>query len=117
MNFRNSVFLRIITKSSKWFLLSTFFCSVLNAAQHNFYVGANVGMAGFSAKTSDEVSNNFPSLQKLYTDKTIVHRGVLSGLYIGYILRLQNFGIGTEVSWQYTNLEKTLATILGDSKL
>lgn len=117
MNFVSVVFLPFSTKKvflgkipncMKGFLLGIFLINILNAAQHNFYIGVNVGMTGFSAKTNNEVSNDQPALQRLHTDKSIRSKSVLGGFYIGYILRLQNFGMGTEVSWQYTNLEKTL---------
>ena len=119
MNFRSSafihfnnqsIFLEKIIKCSLRILFSAFLVSTLSAAEHNFYIGANVGISGFSAKTTDEINNEPPAFvfKKLYTDKSIRSRGTLGGAYIGYILRLQNFGIGTEVSWQYTNLEKTL---------
>lgn len=98
---------RVFFKHIRIFLLNIFFINILNAAQHNFYIGANIGTSCFSGKTSNEVKNQRIE-RTLYSNKSIVSRSILGGLYIGYILRLQNFGMGSELTWQYINQEKTL---------
>lgn len=90
------------------FLLVIFLINVLNAAQHNFYIGTNVGISGFLAKNSSEVDSTAPTSQNLYTNKSIKVNGTVGGVYLGCILRIQHFGLGTELSWQYASLERTL---------
>lgn len=96
--YRKMIFLLVM-----YFLINT-----LNAGQHHFYVGANVGAGGFSAKTSDVVESTSLVSKTFNSNKYIKSNSTIGGLYLGYLLRLHNFGLGTEISWQYANLEKTL---------
>ncbi len=95
----------------KCLLFLTAFVSVYGAnVAHSFYGGANLGINVLSGKRNDTVTRNtLPLSQKVLSEnKSIYKKGTSGGIFAGYLLRCDNFGIGPEFFWNYTNIEETL---------
>lgn len=91
----------------KFFIIASM-CNFINASQHNLYIGIQSGINAFTGKQQSQATNDLPTTIKLINNKSIKANGIAGGLYAGYVVRYCDFGLGTEILWQYTNLEKTL---------
>ncbi|MEI6187210.1 MAG: outer membrane beta-barrel protein [Alphaproteobacteria bacterium] len=95
----------------KYLLFLTAFVSVYGSnVAHSFYGGANLGLNVMTGKRNDTATKNRPPLaQAVFSEnKGIYKRGASGGIFAGYLLQYNNFGIGPELFWNYTNIDETL---------
>lgn len=84
-------------------------CGIANASQHSFYAGISSGITSLQAKATNDVSNNAPAHILLQNNKRVKTTNVSAGIYALYIFRYLNFGLGSEISFNYNNLEKNFS--------
>ena len=85
----------------------TFGLSNLACKQHSFYLGATVGVNHISAIRSD--STNTENIYNDLTNKKEINaKNALGGIFAGYLFRYADFGIGPELSWQYTSADNAI---------
>lgn len=104
-------------ESSTFVKISSFLilCGAAMASQHSFYTGASVGFASLTAKASNQVSNNNNARIFLHHNKKIQSNSCIGGVYAMYLFRYYNFGLATEVAFNYSNLEKTMNSKFDDA--
>lgn len=76
---------------------------------HNFYLGTSLGVGFFNHKQSDQFTSNTPFNYNLRQNKSQTSNYNLNcGGLIGYLYKINNFGVGGDLDWQKTNLEKKI---------
>lgn len=86
-------------------IFSIFGITCLVSQQHNFYLGADVGLSNLSARKNEYTINNSPFYKSLANKKRVGDKSALGGIFAGYLFRIANFGLGSEVFWQYSAME------------
>ncbi len=94
----------------KYLLFLTVFGSVYGAnIAHSFYGGANLGLNILSGKRNDTSTITHNGAQAILSEnKRTYKKGISGGIFAGYLLRCDNFGIGPELFWNYVNIEDTI---------
>ncbi len=88
--------------------LLIFGISKLATQPHNFYLGATVGVGSLSAKMTNSTLNN-AEFQKYLIDKNSINaKTAIGGIFAGYLFSFANFGIGSELFWQYSSAQSAM---------
>jgi opacity protein-like surface antigen len=104
---KKSVFL-LVGILAQSFLFDAFANNCSNPYKsHNFYLGTSLGVGFFNHKQSDQFTSNTPFKHNLRQNKSQISNYNLMGSgLIGYLYKINNFGVGCDLDWQKTNLEK-----------
>ena len=86
----------------------------LLSTTHSFYVGAKLSGCSLTGKRSEIAKNTTPAIEIIADNKRTNARGVYGGVLGGYLFRIDNFGIGPEIFYNYGRLESQIRGTLTD---
>lgn len=90
------------------FTLVIFAATQALSASHSFYIGGSLSQTSISGKRSDSVTNITPTSINLANNKSVHAKAAYGGLLVGYLFRIENFGIGPEFFYNYSKFETTI---------
>ncbi len=106
-----------IMHTNKLFVILAFsIVPQLLSATHSFYVGTSLSGCSLTGKRNDSAKDTTPGVPKAVFagDKRVNARGVYGGALGGYLFRIDNFGIGPEIFYNYGKIESRIRDIFSD---
>lgn len=78
------------------------------SASHNFYGGVALNGNSLAGKRNDSAVNTTPVAETFSNNKRTQKRAVYAGVFVGYLFKANNFGIGPEFFYNYGKLESAI---------